>query len=98
MADQQATPVILSIDDPKRLDIARRAGCQIEAVAAVLRDVALGDAGGLEDLVLALAVRLGQLSSVVMSASGDNSATVSDMENLLFGSSPSVVGREVCYG
>lgn len=75
-------------DAPRRREISRLAGCQIEALAEVLRDAGRGGSDvGVEDLVVAVAVRVRQLAGVVMSAAGDDgaAATAAEMEEVLYG-------------
>lgn len=75
----------LPIDAPERREIARRAACQIEALALSLKRAAHDDGDELAELALSLAVRFGQLATVVMGAVGDELSCSAEMERVLYG-------------
>lgn len=85
MVERTAPTACLAMDDPQRLEIARCAGAQIEALANMLRDAGREGIDEIEDLVIAAAVRMRQLAGVVMSAAADAQETAEALDGVLYG-------------
>lgn len=84
-ATQHSTPTPAAPDvlpEGWRVELAVEAGCEVSSIAALLQR----DAGGMSpDLLRGLAIRLDDLSSVVLSCLNDEGAAERDVAPVLFG-------------
>lgn len=71
-------------DIPLRMNLAKEAGCEIDAIVSNLRKSLVPTAED-GDLMRGAILRLLDLAAVVMSACGDESADLADQSNRIFG-------------